>query len=461
MMKPHEWQSLFAGCLNRKDFQAAAALLARVKPYAGESAPWYYACGKLAQELEEWEKAEQAFARALSMHECRQYRFAYVFARKSRVRRPQDLQAVLRGYDELLCRYPDDWAALHNRSEVLRGLGLYDLALRDADSCLNLAPDFALGYCNRSFILNALGRYPEGWRDYEWRWQTGRSEFMPKKWPLPAWKGQDVGRDRVLVYAEQGLGDNIQFVRYAIEAKRRGMNIVVVNHVPTEKLLNANLARYGIATAANGSSISGLKYHVSMMSLPHYFGTIVDSVPCPTAYIQAQPEYAEQWRARLGQSGRNKYGKRKKRVGIVWSGSMRHNRNFFRSVSFPVFAQLFEEDVWFHCLQKEILPEDEALCGRYRNVFCHHYDLADFSDTAGLIEQMDLVVSVDTAVAHLAAAMGKPTWILLPCRPDFRWLLYRNDSPWYRSARLFRQDNDWNWQPVMMQVRQALHQFAP
>lgn len=379
-------------------------------------------------------------------------RFQQLMQWRNEADSPAKMWTLLKQFDRFLVDYPAHIAAMHNRSDLLKHLGLYELALKEEERCLALVPDFAMGWCNKAFILNALGRYPEGWAAYEWRFKTDVATFQDPGWPIPRWTGEEIGQARLLIYAEQGLGDNIQFVRYAIEAKKRGLNVVVVNHQPLETLLNANLARYGVESAANGSSISNLSYYVSMMSLPHYFGTTLENIPSPEAYLQALPNDLAKWQRKITACKRPK-------IGVVWSGSVKHDRDHIRSLSFERFAQLFQFEAEFHCLQKVVTEQDLNQAQRYDSLYFWHNELHDFSDTAALIAQMDLVISVDTSVAHLAAAMGKPTWIMLSYHPDFRWLLDRNESPWYNSVKLFRQNESQTWDNVISTIYQQLNQY--
>ncbi|AFU19257.1 tetratricopeptide repeat protein [Actinobacillus suis] len=383
-----------------------------------------------------------------------QERFSYIYQQQQQASNPLELLAVLKLYDDFLGDFSQSVLAYHNRSDVLKHLGFYDLALKDAEKTLELAPDFAMAWCNKAFILNTLGRYEEGWQAYEWRWKTDVETFQDTGWPIPRWQGEDIGQAKLLVYAEQGFGDNIQFVRYALEAKKRGLNIVVVNHQPLENLLNANLAQYGITTSKNGEAISGLKYYVSMMSLPHYLGTRLDNIPYAEGYLLPETDHFIKWQQKISACNSAK----KLKIGVVWAGSPKHHRNAIRSLQFEQFLPLFEFDAEFHCLQKVVNEADYKRSEKLKNLHFWQDDLTDFSDTAALIAQLDLVISVDTSVAHLAAAMSKPTWVLISYHPDFRWLLAREDSPWYQSVRLFRQGFDFDWQPVITRVQQQLEQ---
>lgn len=381
-------------------------------------------------------------------------RFSQIYQKQQAANSPEELLATIKLYDDFLRDFPHSAPAFHNRSDLLKHLGLYDLALRDAERAVELAPDFAMAWCNKAFILNTLGRYLEGWADYEWRWKTDVETFKEPGWGIPRWQGEEIGDAKLLIYAEQGFGDNIQFVRYALEAKKRGLNVVVVNHSPLENLLNANLAAHGVQTSPNGAPIAGLQYYVPMMSLPHYFGTTLENIPYPQGYLLPERDYFAKWRQKITACPAS--GKLK--VGVVWAGSAKHARNSVRSLPFELFSLLFEVEAEFHCLQKEVDEADDKRSNLFKNLHLWQRDLADFSDTAGLIAQMDLVIGVDTSTAHLAAAMGKPTWILVSYHPDFRWLLEREDSPWYDSVKLFRQEAGLCRQSVIKKVKRQLEQ---
>lgn len=356
---------------------------------------------------------------------------------------PQDFIRLIYEYDQYILKYPDVLTAYVNRANALQKLGLYQLALTDIEYVLTRKEDFALAWCHRAFILNTLGNYKEGWRDFEWRFQGYVKDSRVSNWPIPRWKGEALNGNTLFILSEQGLGDNIQFVRYAIEAKKRGMDIAVLNHKPLDNLLYFNLNKYGIPVMGYDSSIKNVAYYAHMMSFPYYFNTDLDTIPYSDKYIDAEPEYINKWEKLLGT-------KKKIRVGLVWSGSLDHSRNKSRNISFGAISTLFNlQDLEFHCLQKEIALSDREQAQSYDNLFLWNDKLNDFSDTAGLISQLDLVISVDTSVAHLAGAMAIPTWIMITHHPDYRWLLAREDSPWYRSVKLFRQDISMNWVPVI------------
>lgn len=428
------------------NYKQSYHLLLQLLRHHHQSAEVYYLLGKNAEKLQTKPlTAIDWFQQAVRLEPSAENRFALILAKQNKAQTMDVYLQIALEYDAFLRDYPNHVLALHNRSAMLTEMGLYELALKEEKRALSLSPEFAMGWCHFAMLSNLLGNYKEGWAAYEWRWKTDVPTFRDLGWPIPRWQGQDIGNQKLLIYAEQGFGDNIQFVRYAIEAKKRGMNILVVNHSAVENLLNENLARYGIETLKNGTGAKGVAYYVSMMSLPYYFGTTLENIPCPKPYLQPQSAFVEKFSQRIESTSRLK-------VGIMWSGSAQHSRNQARSISLEKMRYLFELDAEFHCLQKDISEQDKQILPLFKNVISHHDELHDFSDTAGLIANMDLVISVDTAVAHLSAALGKPTWIMLSYRPDFRWLLNREDSPWYENVRLFRQSMSGHWKAVIFHI---------
>ena len=204
---------------------------------------------------------------------------------------PFEWLAVLRKYDEIIRLLPDKVVLYHNRCTVLQNLELYQLALKDANKAVELAPNYAIAWCNKAMLHNLLGDYPQGWQAYEWRWQTGLLAFEPLEINIPQWRGENIGDAKILFHVEQGFGDNIQFVRYALEMKRQGLNVVVLNHSGIENLLNYNLAQHGIETMQNGGRISGLAYHLPMLSAPLVLGSTLENIPYSSGYLQAQPDF--------------------------------------------------------------------------------------------------------------------------------------------------------------------------
>ena len=258
----------------------------------------------------------------------------------------------------------------------------------------------------------------------------------------------------ILLYAEQGLGDTLQFCRYIPMVEALGAKAILRVPESLSKLVSTLKGKFQIIT--DEKLVPACDYQCPLLSLPLAFKTTVETIPSGT-YLYADPVKKIQWQEALGV-------KTKPRIGIVWSGSKDHNNDLNRSVLFNTFSVLVSSELAdyfdFHCLQKEIRPGDKGSLS-HSPVKAHMADLRDFSDTAALISEMDLVISVDTAVVHLAGALGKPVWVLLPFAPDFRWLTEREDSPWYPTVRLFRQKQSGDWEGVMEAIMEAAHSLKP
>lgn len=336
------------------------------------------------------------------------------------------------------------------RAGNLEKLGLLELALRDYKQGMEYLKDFpeefAIACTDAGMALNLLGDYKNGWPLYEKRWQTNYKSFKnPLSFPFPRWQGENIENKTLLIHSEQGIGDNIQFVRYAILLKKQGVNILVWNHSDIDDFLNFNLEKYSIPTVKAGDSVN-FDYWVSMMSLPYLLKTELDTIPYAKGYLRSSEKSILNWKSKIA------CHQSKLKIGIVWQGGKATGTDKIRSIPLNLFNSLFQCNANFYCLQKEISDNDEKILSTYNNVFYWKNELKSFFDTSAIIEQMDLVICVDTSVAHLAAAMGKETWILINYIPDFRWLLNRNDSVWYESVKLFRQNIDYDWESVMTNV---------
>jgi hypothetical protein len=332
-----------------------------------------------------------------------------------------------------------------------RGLALSALhrqpeAIPCFDEALAAYPDNADARWERALALFLTGRLDEGFRDAEARWTRLANPAGPARdFAAPRWLGEgEVAGRRVLVCWEQGHGDMLQFVRYVPMLARRGA-VVHLLALPAQARLLAGLE--GLAGLhVEGEALPGFDLWCPVMSLPLAFATRLETVPAEVPYLRAGPEDIAAWRARLASH-------RGRRVGLAWSGNPTYADDANRSAPWPAFAGLLEvPDCTFVVLHAEPEP---ALAG-HPAVAWPGGGFADFADTAALIAGLDLVVTVDTAVAHLAGALGVPVWIVLPHMPDWRWMLERSDSPWYPTARLFRQPRPGAWAPVLNTVAAAL-----
>jgi hypothetical protein len=309
-----------------------------------------------------------------------------------------------------------------------------------------LAPDFAAAHWAEALNRLRLGDFEAGWRKYEWRQQTATVGLGLRQFDLPPWIGnEDPAGLRILLHAEQGYGDTLQFCRYAPLLAERGARVILLVQRPLLSLLRG-LARVDVR--ADGDALPEFDRHCPLMSLPFAFRTRVDNVPAEVPYLRADPARASRWKDLLGPRSRP-------RVGLVWSGNVRHEKDRERSLPLRMLAPLFETGAEFVGLVRDIRERDRADLALFA-LRPLGEQVSDFADTAALIDNLDLVITVDTSVAHLAGAMAKPTWILLDSRPDFRWMLDREDSPWYPTARLLRQRAPGDWTGVVERVAAEL-----
>ena len=326
--------------------------------------------------------------------------------------------------------------------------GRYDQAMAGFNRGLELEPALAIGNWNRGLLRLLHGDFENGWRDYEWRLKDVGS-FKVRPMTIPQWDGSDLTGRRLLIHSEQGLGDTIQFIRFAPILAERGGRVIFLCHSELGRLL-ANFP--GVEKLVTRmEDLPEADVHCPMLSLPHAM-KIGGHIPAAAPYISAEKELTDKWASRLPRSGL--------RVGIVWAGRPDHRNDRNRSIHLRQLLPLFGvPGVRFFSLQKGKASEQIAAAGGVE-LMDWTAELNDFAETAALIASLDLVIAVDTAVAHLAGAMGKPVWILLPNVPDWRWMLERQDSPWYPTARLFRQSRRGDWESVIGRVGEALKKLA-
>lgn len=363
--------------------------------------------------------------------------------------RPEE---ALADYDRALALAPGKAEILNNRGVALAALNRHGEAIACYDAALAAAPDYARAGFNRSVSRMLTGDFAGGWADHEYRWRGGDRPMQPPASRKPPWTGREEIRGKtVLLGAEQGLGDLLMCGRYARLLRERGARVVLEAHPPLAALLQG---MDGVdQVIALGEALPPHDYHVPIMSLPLAFGTRVETIPRDVPYVSAPPGHLARWREKLGSA-------RRPLVGLAWSGSatLRNDRN--RSIPLARLDPLREANATFVALQKDIRDADRPHLAGARPILHFESELADFRDTAALASLMDVVVSVDTSLAHLAGAMAKPAWILLPFSPDWRWLLGRDDSPWYPTARLFRQPRPGDWETPIRAVAEALRALA-
>lgn len=495
----------------------AATLLAQAIAVNPANAFTHCNLGTAQQELEQWDASLASYDRAIALKPG----YAVAYSNRGNVlRRLGRLHEALAGFDQAIELQPNFVEAHVNRGNVLGELHHWLLALVSHDTALSLRPDFAEGHCNRGLALKALhrpgealasfdkaiaiwpghaeahvnrgnvlrerhefeaataaynraiaikqdyatahvnrgivsllnGNFERGWADYEWRRRDPDSVHSreARRFSKPLWTGKEllVGKT-ILLHDEQGLGDTLQFCRYATLVSDQGATVIMGVQTPLRGLLSG-LA--GVTqVVAEGVALPDFDYHCPLMSLPLAFNTQLRTIPAPTGYLSANADMSAKWRARFSSNALP-------RIGLVWSGNAVHANDCHRSIPLVELLRSLPANFQYVSLQKDLRAGDELLLRNHPSLLHVADQLSDFSDTAALCQCLDLVIAVDTSVAHLNGALGNKTWVLLPFNPDWRWLLQRGDSPWYPTMKLYRQSRPGDWQEVLARVSSDLAQ---
>jgi tetratricopeptide (TPR) repeat protein len=342
---------------------------------------------------------------------------------------------------------PNHAEAYFNRALSKQMLSRYEDALADYEKATVLDPTCAKAFWHKSLNHLTLGQYEKGWKLYEWRWKT-RSPEEVRAFRQRLWLGNEALENKtILIHAEQGFGDTIQFCRYVPKVEALGAKVVFEVPAPLAGLMSTLKGSFRLVE--RGNPLPEFDLHCPLLSLPLAFKTLVNTIPADVPYLFAAPLKRKIWQDRLGE-------KSKPRIGLTWSGGKSRKLYDNRSIPLHLLAPLGHFNYEYHCLQKEFKNEDIAVLKQLGHITSHADSLNDFSDTAALMSEMDLIISIDTSVAHLAGALGKPLWVLLHYASDWRWMLARKDSPWYPSARLFRQSFRNDWAGVIAEVNTEL-----
>jgi tetratricopeptide (TPR) repeat protein len=372
--------------------------------------------------------------------------------------RAHDLRIFAR-YDEALEDYGRALEAMPGLAEAWIGRGnLFQECNRDEDALANyrraleLNPDLADAHVNEGFCRLRMGDFKLGWEKHEWRWKVRGLYSGAREFAQPKWQGtENLAGKAILLHAEQGFGDSIQFVRYVPLVAATGAAVFV--EVPDE-LVSLVSGLSGVSrVVTRAQRLPPIDFHCPLLSLPAAFGTALSTIPASVPYLEAPADRVRRWRTRLGQT-------KKLRIGLAWSGNATHRNDQNRSIALARLAPLLPlPGAEFLSLQKGIRPEDAAVM-KDLPITDIAGEFGDFADTAAVVSLVDLVIAVDTSVAHLAGALGRPIWILLPFSADWRWLQSRKDSPWYPTARLFRQPAIGDWEGVIRNVKKELAKLA-
>ena len=361
--------------------------------------------------------------------------------------------AAILDYREAMRLSPESAFPHSNLGEVLRDTRQLDEAIKNYDRAIELEPNDPVAYWNKSLALLLGGRLAEGFALYERRLDNSMGHSK-RDFAQPLWLGDaPLYGKTILLHSEQGLGDTIQLCRYAPLVAALGGRVVLEVQMPLVGLLK-DLGGVAQIVAA-GTTLPAFDLQCPLLSLPLAFKTDQNNIPASQAYLTANIVQTAKWRQKIGE-------RNKPRVGLVWSGNADHKNDHNRSIELATLVENLPQDYTYFSLQKEVRPADMEVLNRASWIRHFGTELDDFTDTAALCKLMDVVVCVDTSVAHLSAALGCPTWILLPYSVDWRWMLERVDSPWYPSAKLYRQERIGSWDDVFLRVRSDLAlSFSP
>ena len=404
--------------------------------------------GNVLQKLKHYEQAIASYDRAISL------RPGFAVAHSNR---GAALQALNR-YEEAITSYdcainirPDYPGALSDRGLALEGLNRHEEALASYSRAFNLQPDHAEAHYAWALCQLLRGDFERGWQQHEWRWQAQQLHDRQRSFTKPLWLGdREIAGKTILLHAEQGFGDTIQFCRYVPLVAERGAQVVLEVQKELTNLMGTLAGPSQVVS--EGQALPNFDVHCPLLSLPLALGTRLDTIPSATPYLGVPAPPRINWDGQLPPRTRP-------RIGLAWSGRPTHRNDHNRSVRLSSLLPLLDVDAAFVSLQTDVRPQDAPILKDRKDILQFGDHLTDFADTAALISNLDLVISVDTSLVHLAGALAKPVWILLPFCPDWRWLLDRDDSPWYPTARLFRQDASRNWDKVIVRVYDALLEF--
>jgi tetratricopeptide (TPR) repeat protein len=401
--------------------------------------------GALLQRLGRFDDARRSYRRALSIQPDT---VAVLNNLASLLHEEGRYEEALEYFGRALLLQPDS-AELHfNIALSLQEVGRREAAIESYGRATALAPDFAAAHWNQALCYLQMADFAKGWKKYEWRWKYDALKKPKPDFEQPLWLGDaSLEGKTILLYSEQGIGDAIQFYRYTALLSAQGAKVLMqVPGALTSLLANQDNA---CKIISKNDPVPPFDCYCPLLSLGLAFGTTLETLPTEAAYLRAPADTAARWQTKLGPVTLP-------RIGLVWSGSALHANDRHRSIPLSMLARVISNRFHFVSLQKDVRSTDLATLKELPTILHAGEELEDFADTAGLIANLDIVLSVDTSVAHLAGAMGKSVWILLPFNPDWRWMLERTDSPWYPSARLFRQPKPGDWDSVMAEVTGAL-----
>lgn len=439
--------------VQQKKYADAAALFVKVVAMSPQLPEVHYNLGSALFELGDLQAALRCFDQTIKLNPKLDLAHIYKGNALIGLHRYED---AANAYEQAIALNPQRAETYFSRGNARKRLRQYREAMNDFVHAIERRPDFAKAYWNLSLMLLVMGEFEQGWRLHEWRWKLPELGLKQHHFEQLLWLGDsNIVGQHLFICDEQGIGDKIQMMRYAPLLAQQGVQVSL--EVPSS-LMGLASALEGVTLIEEGHTPQTFDVYCPYMSLPLACGTAVTSVPAHVPYLFADTHKAADWRARLGPLPEGKT----LRIGLVWSGAAIHTNDKNRSMPLHELIPLLElSTVSCVSLQKEYRATDRALMGELAHVIQDvSAELKDFTETAALIENMDVVVSVDTSVAHLAGAMGKPVMLMLPYTPDFRWLDERNDSPWYPTMHLFRQATPMDWLGVVAEIKDVLTRIS-
>jgi hypothetical protein len=362
-------------------------------------------------------------------------------------------------YQRAILLKPDYFEAHNNLGVTLKDMEQLDQAIAASQTALRLKPDYPQAHWSLALGLLLKGDFENGWREYEWRLRCAE---LPRPLDLrqPRWDGKALHGKTILLHTEQGYGDMLQFVRYAEMVAHHGGRVILACPPEMAPLMKSCPGVSEVAPL--DQPLPRFDVHCPLGSLPLIFGTTLQTIPAPRFYLKADDDLIEKWRTRIGEARAQSHSPAQSlRCGIVWSGNPRQSNDRHRSMRLDQLTMVLSfEAAQFHSLQKGAAADQIKSMATQAQLVDYSEELTDFAETAAAIANLDLVITVDTAVAHLGGALGKPVWVMLSRPFDWRYLLDRSDSPWYPAMRLFRQKTAGDWDEVILRVAEALATFA-
>jgi len=434
-------------CHQRGNYDAAIKYITKALQINSNNADTYNNLGNALQSKGQLDEAITCYQKALQLNP----NFADAYSNLgSAFLKKRQFDESITCYQKALQLNPTFVSAYSNLGEAFFEKEQLHEGIDACRKAIELNPGHVLAHFNLSIGLLLSGNFKEGWREYEWRWKL--KDHVPRNFRQPLWNGLDIEGKTILLYAEQGLGDTIHFVRYVPLIAQRGAKVIVECKKGLTSLLKSVKGVHQVR--AQGEQLPEFDIHCPLLSLPLIFNTALENIPANIPYITADNMLIQKWNDKL------KSDRSRLKVGLVWAGGPKHEKDRYRSCSLDIFSMLAQlDDIAFYSLQKGQAAEQAKNPPKGIRFIDYTEEIHDFSDTAALIENLDLVISVDTAVAHLAGALGKPVWTLLHFAPDWRWLLNREDSPWYPTMRLFRQSSLGDWGSVIDNISKELKVF--